>query len=218
MYMDDINDEGMKDDNTFFTKIYVFIIILKSEIGCKCVCVCVCVWERERERYRETKNAYTHKLRTAILTLSYPPLILYWGTYGFASSTRGSPPGSVRGFFPDLVVVATGWLWLPWLTVWCGYPCIYNFTTPMHSICDSRDLLLLVNLRELSCSRDIWSTTLSKVNVQHQDISQKRKRTGNPDIKKKNIQPGYRNGIWPWKVSYAENQKNWGWETEGIEL
>ena len=35
------------------------------------------------------------------------------------------------------------------------------------------------------------------------------KRSWEPDANKKNIQPGYRNGIWQWKMCYVDNESWW---------
>ena len=43
----------------------------------------------------------------------------------------------------------------------------------------------------------------------YQDICQKCKRTGGLDTSNKNIQLGYRNRIWYWKMCHADNEK---WE------
>ena len=43
----------------------------------------------------------------------------------------------------------------------------------------------------------------------YQDICKKWKSTWNPDTNYKNIQLGYRNGIWHWKMWHANNEK-WG--------
>ena len=48
--------------------------------------------------------------------------------------------------------------------------------------------------------------------------TKKWKRTGNPNTNNKNIQPGYRNGIWHWKLCQADNEKSTKREiVEGIE-
>ena len=40
------------------------------------------------------------------------------------------------------------------------------------------------------------------------------KRTGNPNTNNKNIRPGYRNGIWLWKMFHTDKEK-WGKRNKG---
>ena len=57
-----------------------------------------------------------------------------------------------------------------------------------------------------------YKITKSQEKIMYMDdiklFEKKRKRTGDSYADNKNIQPGYKNGIWQWKICQADNE-NW---------
>ena len=122
-----------------------------------------------RDRQRQGDEGQEHKLAEDcyIYLFLIHFVILYSGPYDFASLTMFSTVFLLGGhltsaYYGHSLAVTLRESMTLLLTVWHGYPCIYNFITLTCSDCDSPDLILLVNPHELSACLHGWNILFQK--------------------------------------------------------
>ena len=141
-----------------FLYIYIYIFLERSEIDCR----------RVEETGKRKDEEHGHILAEGCdidlflihIVIPLPRL------YVFASLTTKPPPGFLPAThwpLSKLLDCPTEESSLSWLTVWRGYPCLYNFIT-LTRRSSSCQLMWPAYIIGTSCPRHSWLTTLSNVN------------------------------------------------------